>query len=94
MEVSKLNDGIDIMIEDDLLTKNLSFDSGMDDKDKCEDLEQTFIADDKYERLPPLMVIINNLDSSEIEKLCDLYIESKYTKIVRHKKMTPTTRKL
>ena len=36
------------------------------------------------------MAIINNLDSSEIKKLCDPCIESKYIKIVRYKKMTPT----
>ena len=40
------------------------------------------------------MTIINNLDNSEIEKLYDPCIESKYIKISRHKKMTLTTRKL
>ena len=93
MEASKLNDGIDITVEDDLSTKNLFSNSGMNDKDKCKDLEQTFTADDKHERLPSLMVIINNPDSSEIEKLCDFCIKSKYTKIIRYIKMTLTTRK-
>ena len=94
MEASKLDNGIDITIEDDLSTNNLSFDSEMDDKDECKNLRQILIADDKHERLPPLMTIINDVNSSEIKKLCELYIEIKYTKIVRHKKMTPTTRKL
>lgn len=33
-------------------------------------------------------------ENTNIEELCDLCIESKYTKIVKHKKMTPTTCKL
>ena len=94
MEVFKLNNGIDITIEDDLPTKNLFSDLGIDDKNKCEDLGQIFTADNEHERLPPLMTIINNPDNSEIEKFYDPCIESKYTKIVRYKKMTPTTKKL
>ena len=94
IEVFKLNDKIEIMIEDDHLTEDLPFDLEMDEKDKYEDLGQTLIADHKHERLSPLMAIINDPNSSEIEKLCDLCIESKYTKIVRYKKLTPTTRKL
>ena len=94
VEAFKLNDGIDITIEDDLLTENLSSDLGIDDKDKCKYLGQTLTIDNKYERFPPLIVIINNPNSSEIEKLCDPCIESKHTKVVRHKEMTLTTKKL
>ena len=94
MEISKLDNEINITIEDDLLTENLSSDSGMDDKDRCKDMGQTLNANNKHERLSPLMAIINNPDNSEIKKLWDSYIKSKHTKIVRHKKMTPTTRKL
>ena len=94
MEVSKLNNRIDITIKEDLSTKNLFSDSRIDDKDKSEDLRQILIANEEHERLSPLMANINNFDSSKIETLCDPYIERKYTKIVRHKKTTPTPRKL
>lgn len=63
-------------------------------KDKNSDLDS-----DNNEQL--LNKIINtsndNLEgckNTNIEKLCNLCIKSKYTKIVKHKKMTFVTRKL
>lgn len=97
VEVAKFNNRIDIAIKNDHITKNLSFDSEKIDKDKCEDLGQTFTANNKHERLLPLINAINNIngpDNSKIERLCDPYIESKHIKIVRYKKITPTTKKL
>ena len=82
------------MIENDHSIKDLSSNWGRDDKDKYKDLWQILIANDKHERLSSLMAIINDPDNSEIKKLCDPYIESKHTKIVKYKKMTPITRKL
>ena len=93
-KTSKLKDGIEITIKDNLSIENLSFNSGIDDKDKCKDLGQTLIANDKHERFFLLMAIINDYDNSEIEKLFDTYIENKNTIIVRHKKMTLTTKML
>ena len=46
---------------------------------------QILTANNEHERFPPLMAIINDPDNNEIEKLCDPYIESKHTKIVRYK---------
>ena len=40
------------------------------------------------------MAIINNSESSKIKKLCNPCIESKYTKIFKHIKITRTTKKL
>ena len=94
MEASKLNNGIVITIKDDLSTENLFSDSRIDNEDKCKDLGQTIIAINRHEQLCLLVAIINNSDRSKIKKLCDLCIESKYTKIVRYKKMTSTIRKL
>ena len=94
VESSKRNDGIDITIEDDLLTNDLSSDSGMNNKDECQDLGKTLIADNRHERHLLLIDIINHPNIGEIETLCDSLIESKYTKIVRHNKITLNTRKL
>ena len=94
VETSKLNNKIDIIIENDFLTKNLSSNSGMDDKDKCKNMGQNLIVNNKHEKLPLLKAIINKTDSSEIEKLCNTCIESKHIKIIRYKKMILTTRKL
>lgn len=94
VEVFQLNNRIDITLEDDLPTKNLSSDLGIDNKDECKNLGQIFTVDNKHERLLPLMAIINDPDNCEIKKLYNLYIKSKYTKIIRYKKMTLTTKKL
>ena len=94
VEPSKLNNGIDIIIEDDLLIENLSSDSEIDNKDKCKDLGQIFTTNNEHERLSPLIAIINNSDNDEIEKLYNPCSENMHIKTVRYKKMTPTTRKL
>ena len=94
MKASKLNIKIYITIEDDVSRKNFFSKLKIDDKDKCKDLRQTLNADNEHVRLPLLMDIMNNSDNSEIEKLYNLCIESKHIKIVRHKNMIPTTKKL
>ena len=82
------------MIEDDLPTKNLSSDLGMDEENKCKDKGQKLITDDKYDGISQQMAIIDDTNSGEIKILCDLCIDNKYTKIVRQQKTTPTTRRL
>ena len=93
MKASKLNNKIDIMIEDDLSTKNLSLDSKIDDKNKYKDWRQILSADNKHVRLPLLMAIMNKPDNSVIEKLYNLCIKSKHIKIDRYKNMISTTKK-
>lgn len=44
IEESKLNNGIDITIEDNFPTEDLAFNSEIDDEDECNDLGQTFIT--------------------------------------------------
>ena len=97
VKASKLNDGIDIIIKDNYITEDFSFNLKKDNKEK--NLGQTVPGNDKYERFPLFIVIIsntntNNYDNSKIERLFDLCIESKYTKIVRYKKMILITWKL
>ena len=94
VEASKLNIRIDIKIEYDYSIKNFFSNSRRDDNDEYKDLGQTFITNDKYERLFPLMAIINDPNNSEIKKLCDLCNERKHTMTIRHKKMILTTGKL
>lgn len=96
MEVSKLNDKIDITIEDNHITKNLSSNSGKDNKDEYKNLRQTLTTNNRYKR-PPLLLLmvlisnINNFNNSKIKKSYNLYIKSKYIKIVSYKKMALTT---
>lgn len=97
MEVSKLTDGIDITIEESQQTEEelFSSDSEVDDKDKNSEPSL-------FGNTPPVpaTMLLNKVTSTgtnlnhSVEQLCDPCIESKYTKIVRYKKMTPTTRKL
>ena len=88
MEISKLIDGIDISGED-YLEKQLFSDSEEDDKGENLELLITM----------PIVASTSEDNSNDfvktyVEQLCDLYIKSKHTKIVKYKKMTPTTHKL
>lgn len=89
MKASKLTDEIDILGESH--TKKQLSSNSKEDKER-DNLE-----------LPIMMLIIvantsrddpDNFEETYVEQLCDLYIESKYTKIVKYKKITLTTRKL
>lgn len=85
VKVSKLNDKIDIIIEDDYITKDLSSNLAKNDDNKYNNLKQTLIANNKYKK-PSLLLFmalisnINDFDNSKIKKLYNLYIENKYTK--------------
>ena len=97
MEAFKFTDGIDITIEEgkQIQEEPFSSDSEVDDED--ENSELSFVGNTPP---APITMLLNkvtitstNLDYS-VEQLCNPCIENKHTKIVRHKKMTPTTRKL
>ena len=75
IEASKLNNRNNIKIKYDYSIKNFFSNSKRDDNDKYKDLGQTFITNDKYEGLFPLMAIINDPNNSEIKKLCDLVMK-------------------
>ena len=94
VEASTLNNRIDITIEDDHSTKNLSSNQGTDNEKIYKDLGRILTADNKHRRHLQLMIIFNDPENIEIKKLCIFYIESKYRKIIRHKNMTSTTKKL
>lgn len=93
VEASKLTDGIDITIEEGLEIQEEPFSSNseVDDEDKNSEQSPT-------SNTPLILVttLLNKVTSTginpnhSIEQLCDFYIESKRTKIVRYKKMTPT----
>lgn len=93
----KLTDGIDIMIKKNqqIQEKLFSFESEVDNKDKKSKLSlasNTFFA-----FTTTLLIKITNTGINLdyfVKQLCNFFIESKYTKIVKHKKMTLTTRKL
>lgn len=88
-----MTDKIDIEIEDyqQSMEKQLSSNSKEDEEEG--NLESSTTA--------MLLKITSNSDDgfddfegTDVEKVCNSCIESKYTKIVRHKKMTPTLCKL
>ena len=94
IRTSKLVDGIDITIDNSQQEERYSSDSENNNKD--ENLEPCL-------NNPPVLTttLLNKITSTSnfnldnnVKQLCDPYIESKHTKIVRHKKMTLTTRKL
>ena len=97
VEAFKLTDGIDITIEksEQIQEEPFSSDSEVDNKDKNSELSTTSNTSSA-----PTITLLNKVTSTgtnpdqSVEQLCNPYIESKYTKIVRHKKMTLTTRKL
>lgn len=97
MEVFKLTDGIDIKIEESQQTQKEPFSSDFEVDDDNKNSEPSLVSN-----TPPALAttLLNKIISTgidlnhSVEQLCDPCIESKYTKIVRYKKMTPTTHKL
>ena len=94
IETFKLVDRIDIIIDNGQQEERFSSDS--EDNNKDENLEPCL-------NNPPALtttllnktINTSSIDlDDDVEQLCDHCIESKHTKIVRHKKMTLTTRKL
>lgn len=69
----------------------------MDSKSEVKDIELISSKNDDNPK-PSTATIVTQFsqvtNSNEIEKLYDLDIKSKHTKIIKHKKMTPTNRKL
>lgn len=94
MKTSKLVDGIDITIDNGWQEERFSSDS--------EDNNEDEILEPSPDNSPALMItLLNKITSTssidlndDIKQLCDPCIENKYTKIVRHKKITLTTRRL
>lgn len=97
VEASKLGDGIDITIEEgqQIQKEPLFSDSKVDDDNKNSEPSPA-----SNTPLAPITTLLNKVTSTgtdpdhPVEQLCNPCIKSKDTKIVRHKKMTPTTRKL
>ena len=97
VEAFKLNDGIDITIEkgQQIQEEPFSFDSNFNDEDKNSEPSPASNTPPT-----PATMLLNKVTSTgtdpdhSIEQLCDPCIESKHKKIVKHKKMTPTTSKL
>lgn len=96
MEASKFIDGIEIVIEKDQQIQEEPFSSNSEVDNKDENSKPSPTSN-----IPPtsattlLNKIINTMtDPDSVKQLCNPCIESKHMKIVRYKKMTPTTRKL
>ena len=85
------------MIEESKQIQEEPFSSNFKVDNKDKNLEPSFVSNTFSALITTLLNKIistgTNFDHS-VEQLCDPYIESKYTKIVKHKKMTSTTRKL
>lgn len=97
IEALKLTDGIDITIEDDQQRSEGCFPSDSEKDNKDNSLEPSL---DSIDIVPTsTTTLLNKMTSTidhddSVEQLCNPCIESKHIKIVRHKRMTPTTRKL
>lgn len=97
MKAFKLTDRINLTIEEGQQTKEEPFFSNSKDNNKDKNLEPSFASNTL---LGPVITLLNKVTSistdfdHSIEQLCNLCIENKYTKIVKHKKITPTTYKL
>ena len=97
IEALKLTNGIDITIEDDQQSLEGCFSSDSEKNNEDNSSEPSL---DRIDILfTPTTTLLNKMTSTtnhdnSVKQLCDPCIESKHTKIVRHKKMTPTTRTL
>lgn len=90
METSKLLDEIDITTDNGQPEERFSFDSEDNNEDK--NLESSL-----NNSFTLTTILLNKITSTSsidlddvIKQLCDPCIESKYTKIIKHKKMTLT----
>ena len=97
IETSKLTDDIDITIEGDQQRSEKCFSSNSEKDNEDNSLEPSLDSVDIFPT--PTTTLLNKMTSTinhddSIEQLCDPCIENKHTKIVRHKRMIPTTRKL
>lgn len=88
VKISKLVDGIDIMINNGQQEKRFSFDSKNNNEDEI-------LKSSPNNLLTLTIILLNKITSTSnidlnnnVKQLCDFCIESKYTKIVRHKKIT------
>ena len=96
IKASKLTNGIDITIKDDQqsLEKCFSSDSEKDNEDNSSKPSL-----DSVDIFPiPITTLLNKMTSTidhddSVKQLCDPCIENKYTKIIRHKRMTPIIHK-
>lgn len=93
MRTSKLTDGIDITIEDSQqsIEEQLFCNSKRDEKDKkleSSTITMLFKVTSTSSNNPA------NFKETNIEQLYIFCIKSKYTKIIKHKKMISITRKL
>lgn len=94
LKTSKLIDKINIMVEEDR-EKEQPFSSDFEIKNENKSSESSSISNTHPTTTPLNRVTnisINSIHS--VEQLCDSFIESKYIKIVKYEKMTPTIRKL
>ena len=86
MEALKLNNRLNIIVKDGQ-EEYFSFYSQLNNKNK--NLESSFIN-------TPSLLLSKFISGSSnfIEQLCNSYIKSKYIKMVKYKKITPTIYKL
>lgn len=97
MKAFKLTDGIDLTIEEGQQIKEEPFFSNSKDNNKNKNLESSLASNTP---LIPVIMLLNKVTSTNtdfdhsVEQLCNPCIENKYIKIVKHKKITPTTYKL
>ena len=85
MRNSNWTDGIDILAEDHI-EKQLSSDSEKDDEKNNLELPTAMLMIANTSKDDP-----NNFEKTYVDQLYNSCIENKHTKIVKHKKMTPTT---
>lgn len=104
IEAFKLNNGIDILIENVQRIEGIFSKSERDEKDKKPELNlpnnehQGLVVSMDITTTTLLNKITNStnidVEDSNIKQLCNPYIERKYIKIVRHMKMTTIFQKL